>query len=1519
MHQWLCVTTQCTGRVRLFCCLLLLGLTLAGRALTVTIRNSYPGHDIERWPYTVDVLINIEDYQPWPADLEQEPIVRLLLASDTTQQAAPYQTIDLTPSPYGPWPLHNPFTLIFGPSIPNSSYIARVAFQYHGEWVRFDSGPTGSGSYRKWYQGDGGSSTAGDPVLLGTGDEVHSPAGPDIQTYSPDGFHVSFSRTYRSELAKFDDSRYSPGLSPGWTHNFDFALIKEAPYTAQMDPFSLQTPQCGGDELVPTATGGSPPGHFTVGVGAPYDVIGIPENDTWSSVTMRFKTGEQWTFTPHGGVGSTLCVLSKITDALGRYVTLTWDTGRHLTAIRDSANNTLLSFTYDGNGCLSSVTDVPGGRKIVYTFTQPTGLPVCLTSVSQLGATGDTPPVRWTYAYDGFAYYRYAPGIGGVGMRVPAIAPLLTAVSQPSFAGGGQATITFEYDPAKGRVISYTDSNGNRQAYTYDDAQRATTVEVTDPQDNLVRTWTDHFTGPYCYAGRTDAAGHRSYVVYEDSRFPYQATRVTTPDGQSVSRTFDAQGNLASFTDVDGRVTTCTYDYSDFAFGRLVRVQRESDTPYTLTYLEPQGLVKTVTGPQPGSTSGTVTLTATYDLENDPTQQYGRIVQLQTPGNNAETTHTATASYNYTYDGQYDEDGDPGTYTCASPMGQPLTVTDEDGRTTHFRYDARGNVVLVIDDKGRRIDVDYNLADQVTGMQLPPETPSGPRRSAAYSHLFPGGPASTAQFYDEQLNALSTVAVTMDNEARPLSVQRNGTTQVAYTYDAMGNLRTLTDARNNTTLYNYDLAGRLTEVAYPGGRTWQAVDFDAAGRVLETLEGQGISFVQGTGYQVDDGVHTYYTYNTFGELATIDDETTAGVDATLSYNTNGDLAGVQDATGSRAWTYDQLGNVLTAATQYTGVGTQTLTYQYYPDGSLQRLATSFGHFDYRYNPHGQLVSLTNPAGHTSRWGYDAEQRLAKQTLGNHAWTSYAYDAMDRVTRMTNRAPKGRMLSEYGEFARDATDALTDSQTVTPGLPAHTGGSAYTFNEDFRLTGEQWTPAQGTGASAASTFDAAGNILTFPHELSGYEGLTRAYDDANQWIGYLNGQGQLTGGANFEYDGLGNPTTWKGDTLTFDQNNGLTSYTSGETEQMTAGYRADGLRAWKESNGARAYYLYDGATLLAEISADGTVKTYNTWGPTGLLNRTNLQTHREIWYLFDALGNVAQRTDATGNVVSADQYDAWGNLISGDDEQDPYGYNGRFGYYTDHETNLILCTLRYYDPEAGRWLNQDPIGYAGGLNVYAYCNNDPIDKIDPLGLSPYWDSSPSKYLSGFPQWYHNHIGKSWHNFFTIKHKPAWEEEYEANRASIERGIGSCEFRSNIAQDRAMWGVDQAPRGCEGLPDRSIPIAAAATFLSKNGEPLYRNGEWNVRPGIDVKIDKVTGKIVPGKNRGLSVNVNPDKAAGRGTPRQLVNVSEEGYNQLECNQQGQDEGHYVIGPIMPTMSPEELEEFMNENIETNPLMP
>ncbi len=70
---------------------------------------------------------------------------------------------------------------------------------------------------------------------------------------------------------------------------------------------------------------------------------------------------------------------------------------------------------------------------------------------------------------------------------------------------------------------------------------------------------------------------------------------------------------------------------------------------------------------------------------------------------------------------------------------------------------------------------------------------------------------------------------------------------------------------------------------------------------------------------------------------------------------------------------------------------------------------------------------------------------------------------------------------------------------------------------------------------------------------------------------------------------------------------------------------------------------------------------------------------------------------------------------------PYGYNGQWGYYTDFETGLALCTHRYYDPHNGRWLTRDPIGYDGGVNLYGYVGGNPVGWVDPEGI----DRQPGK--------------------------------------------------------------------------------------------------------------------------------------------------------------------------------------------------
>ena len=199
-----------------------------------------------------------------------------------------------------------------------------------------------------------------------------------------------------------------------------------------------------------------------------------------------------------------------------------------------------------------------------------------------------------------------------------------------------------------------------------------------------------------------------------------------------------------------------------------------------------------------------------------------------------------------------------------------------------------------------------------------------------------------------------------------------------------------------------------------------------------------------------------------------------------------------------------------------------------------------------------------------------------------------------------------------------------------------------------------------------------------------------------------------------YDGTGNPTTYKGMGLTFDAESRMTGYGS----ILTAGYRGDNLRAWKNTASGKTYFIYDRDTPVLELNGTGATIAVTTSGPTGVLARTTAA--RTLLYTSDYLGDASQQLDAsTGAVVASYAFDSFGGRqFSSSDTtatSDPYsGFGGTLGYYTDWETGLQLLGHRYYDSAAERFLNRDPMDTGGGINIYGYVSNNPLDLCDPTG-------------------------------------------------------------------------------------------------------------------------------------------------------------------------------------------------------------
>ena len=158
------------------------------------------------------------------------------------------------------------------------------------------------------------------------------------------------------------------------------------------------------------------------------------------------------------------------------------------------------------------------------------------------------------------------------------------------------------------------------------------------------------------------------------------------------------------------------------------------------------------------------------------------------------------------------------------------------------------------------------------------------------------------------------------------------------------------------------------------------------------------------------------------------------------------------------------------------------------------------------------------------------------------------------------------------------------------------------------------------------------------------------------------------------------------------------------------------------------FVYDGWNVIKEITRMGGSDTnrYFVWGLDisqtlqdaggvgGLL--AMVEGSNTYHYCFDANGNVGQLVNgATGVIEAHYEFDPFGNIISKNGsmaDDNPFRFSTQ---YFDEETGLIAYKFRYYDPEMGRWLNRDPIGEKGGINLYTMVGNNSVNKFDPFGL------------------------------------------------------------------------------------------------------------------------------------------------------------------------------------------------------------
>src|SRR5207249_2912320 len=163
------------------------------------------------------------------------------------------------------------------------------------------------------------------------------------------------------------------------------------------------------------------------------------------------------------------------------------------------------------------------------------------------------------------------------------------------------------------------------------------------------------------------------------------------------------------------------------------------------------------------------------------------------------------------------------------------------------------------------------------------------------------------------------------------------------------------------------------------------------------------------------------------------------------------------------------------------------------------------------------------------------------------------------------------------------------------------------------------------------------------------------------------------------------------------------------------YDPFGRRIYKSSSTATSVYAYDGDNLVEETNSSGAVVA--RYEPTQNIDEplAMLRSGTTSYYHADGLGSITSLSNAAGSLAQTYQYDSFGKQTATSGSlTNPFQYTAR---ESDTETGLYYYRARYYDPNPGRFLREDPIRFEGGVNFYPYVKNSPVQYSDPFGLLP----------------------------------------------------------------------------------------------------------------------------------------------------------------------------------------------------------